>query len=350
MDFKSKVNPQNINYLLKRLIHGRGDIADIADERIEIYPSTNSFVQPSHFFENELQNILKYHPETTQKIEMLRIKGGPVVHQATICWQINNAYISDNAIYKKNFKKIFPKCISPEKKVLVNNDELALVSSYQGIKYFGHWLRDDVITYIAAKQFGQPINFPTPSWPDKRIYSDVFDQCWNQHYLGKIKTLSIFQDFAQNDYRLERYKQLRSLVRAKYNSAKNNGYIYLKRGLTGANVRNLVNEEKLIETLEKYNFTILDITQHSLEYLIENLLDAKLVITLEGSHQNHVLYTLADSGSLIILQPPNLFNNSAKDWCNVLGFKHGLSICKATEEGFVVNIETIIKLIEFMRV
>lgn len=353
MDLRTKLAPHNIKYLLNRLIRGKGEIDDIADKRIEISPAIKSTIRPSFYFESELRNILKFHPETSEKNEMLRIKGGEIVHDATFCWQIKNAYLLDGAVYKNNFKKVFPSKTSQPNDNFINDDgknELALASSYQGIKYFGHWLRDDVVTYMAAQQFGIPISLATDNWPDKTIYASLFEQDWHQHFNGKVKTLSVFQDYAQNDYRVARYQALRSLLRQKFNAIHDGNYIYLKRGLTGANIRNLVNEEQLIETLKKQNFIILDLTSHSLEHIIEQLLDAKLVVTLEGSHQNHALYTLADKGNLIIIQPPDLFNNSAKDWCDALDFSHGITIGNAKENGFEVNLDNVIKLIEKMKI
>lgn len=355
MNFIKKLQHENFRYIINRLIKGQGNLVNVASDQIEICSPQHGYVEPSFYFKHELKNILHYHPETTTEIEMQRINGGKVIHHATICWEIRDAYISGYNIYKKNFKKTYPqsnKLISAQSNLteVESSLSLALASSYQGIKYFGHWLRDDTVTYQLAEEYGLPISFQTDNWSDKAVYSNIFEQNWGKHYQGEINKLFLFQDYAQNSYRVERYKKIRSKVRKCFLSKNSGGYVYLKRGLTGNNVRNLVNEEYLIETLIKFNFIILDITKDSLPFIIENLLDANLVITIEGSHQNHVLYTLAERGSLIILQPPNMFNNSAKDWCNVLGFKHGLTICKATKEGFEVNVENIIRLIEIMRI
>ncbi len=355
MNFIKKLKHDNINYLINRLIKGPSSLANIASNQVEVCPAQKGYVEPSFFFSEEMGNILRYHPETNVEIEMQRIKGGEVIHDATICWEIKDAYIIGNNLYKNNYKKTYPqlndsKSIKSSISEIESTGHLALTSSYQGVKYFGHWLRDDVVTYLLAAKYGLPISFQTEEWADKPLYSKIFDQNWEKHYQGRIHKLFLFQDYAQNSYRQERYKELRRNIRKEYFPKNPGGNVYLKRGLTGNNIRNLTNEDFLINTLEKLNFIILDITKDPLEFIIENLMDANLVITIEGSHQNHALYTLGEGGSLIIIQPPSMFNNSAKDWCNILDFKHGITICKSRENGFEVNIHSVLKLIEFMKV
>lgn len=353
MNVIKKLTQDNLKYTFNRLLKGPANLTDIASDRIEICPAEKGNVTPSVFLEEELGNILHYHPETTAEIEMHRIRGGEIVHDAAICWEIKDAYISGSTIYKKNYKKVHPQLAHSEsaKSTLAeyeNDSPLALASSFQGIKYFGHWLRDDVVTYLLAEQYGLPICFPTESWADKTTYAKTFQQHWKRYHQGNIKTLYLFQDYAQNTLRTKRYHLLRSKIRQTYRAKNAGGNVYLKRGMTGNNVRNLINEDELIKTLEKLNFTILDITRDSLQFIIENLIDANLVITIEGSHQNHALYTLAEQGNLLILQPPSMFNNSAKDWCNVLDIKHGLTVCKPVENGFAVNIDSVQKVIGLM--
>lgn len=135
---------------------------------------------------------------------------------------------------------------------------------------------------------------------------------------------------------------LRSHITARNAGAK----VYLKRGNTGNNIRNLLNENELIQRLQQDGFIIADITKDSFHAIIEKLLDCDLVVTIEGSQHNHALFTLSENGTLINIQSPTIFNNVAKDWCSALGFKHGFTVCEETEGGFRVDIDSLLKVID----
>src|SRR6266702_3582125 len=53
-----------------------------------------------------------------------------------------------------------------------------LASTTVGTRYFGHWLRDDCIQYLLAKQVGAPICVSNPASEHKSKYAGYFGQDW----------------------------------------------------------------------------------------------------------------------------------------------------------------------------
>lgn len=345
-----RFSPNNINYHLNKLFKGPSSLESISSRCIVVSPAQSQNSNPSIFLENELNKIKKLHPQTTWEIEERRIRGGTIEHAPSLCYELENVLLTSRDIYKKNFKKSFTDIASQKfystTFEVASSTPLALVSSNYGIKYFGHWLSDDCCTYQIAKDYGFPIAFESDDWPHKEHYAKYFNQNWNNYYFGHASKLLIFTDYAQNESKVYRYKHLRSMLRAKFVARNPGSRIYLKRGLTGNNIRNLVNESELINSLEQEGFITVDITSDSYIDMIEKLLDSDLIVTIEGSQHNHALYTLSENGTLINIQPPAMFNNVAKDWCSAMGFKHGFTVCEQTDEGFKVDINSLKRVIE----
>ena len=97
-------------------------------------------------------------------------------------------------------------------------------------------------------------------------------------------------------------------------------YVYLKRGQTGV-VRTIRNEDEIIDTLVKRGFQVVDITSDSLDSIIQTLLNAKIVVSLEGSHLAHWIYTAPDNGGLLVLQPRRSIYRAAASLCRMFGYQ-----------------------------
>lgn len=343
----------NIAYHLRKCLRGKNtNIDEVSSNKIILCEENESFAKPAFYIPSELEKIVSLHPETRISKEMSRMNGGTRRHSATLAWEIEKVKLKIGSFYKNNYKKKFPdiqfnkieSSISPQ-----DFDKLSLVSSYQGIKYFAHWLHDDVPTFELAKEFAQPFSIKSEYWHDNKQYANIFDQSWSWLEDGYIKKLYIFQDYSQNRLKVERYKKLRKKIRRKFSSVNNGGFVYIKRGNTGKNVRTLNNENELIDSLVKLNFVIIDITSDPLTKTIQYLLDAKFVLTIEGSHSTHALYTIAEDACLMVIVSPTLFSNTAKDWVESLDMDYGFVV--GTDEGansFSVDLNSVFKTIEMM--
>jgi Glycosyltransferase 61 len=209
---------------------------------------------------------------------------------------------------------------------------------------------ENVPTYILAKDFGTPISMRTGVWADKARYGQLFQQSWNQYYSGKVSTLYLFQDFSENSLKVKRYQALRTALRQALRPKYGDHLVYLKRGGGGgANVRKIENEAALIEELTKKSFKVIDLEKLPVEDAITQLLNAKLVVSLEGSHASHINYTIADGGGVLLLMPPRIFTNIHKGWTDAMGFNYGFVVGDDIDDNsFSMDIGNVLKTIDLM--
>ena len=89
--------------------------------------------------------------------------------------------------------------------------------------------------------------------------------------------------------------------------------VYLRRGQSGV-PRVIQNEDEIIDALTKQDFVVIDVAADSLDHIIKTLLNAKLVVSLEGSHTGHCVFTIPENSGLLLLQPPDRFCNVYRGW------------------------------------
>ena len=85
----------------------------------------------------------------------------------------------------------------------------------------------------------------------------------------------------------------------------------MRRGNTGA-IRLIQNEDEIIDALIKRGFLVLDVASDSLDKIIKTLLNAKIIVTLEGSHAAHCVYATPENSGLLLLQSPDRFVTSTR--------------------------------------
>ena len=59
---------------------------------------------------------------------------------------------------------------------------------------------------------------------------------------------------------------------------------------------------------------ILDIVDDDLDLILKTLLQAKLVVSMEGSHVSHCCFTLKENCGLLVLQPSDRFSAVHRHW------------------------------------
>ena len=133
-----------------------------------------------------------------------------------------------------------------------------------------------------------------PPYPHLQEYQRYFDQDWVPTDRAFIDHLTIFQDFSQNSLKQDRYWDLRKRISRHFPTKDRGAYVYLRRGRTGE-PRTIQNEPKIIDALTKRGFVVVDVGSDSLAHILETLLSAKLVVSLEGSHVAHCTYTIPAS-------------------------------------------------------
>ena len=179
-------------------------------------PKKRETVRPTIFLPGQIERITASTRESTKESEIAVATSTTATHAPTIAYHIKDAILMDGSIYVGSYKQFVA-----DKSLFVAGarepsrlNSSALASSYVGIKYFGHWLTDDCLTYLLAEKFSIPLclRMSNRSWHQKQ-YEGFFGQDWTPTDRALIDHLVVFQDFAQNSLKRKRYRVLRDRLK-----------------------------------------------------------------------------------------------------------------------------------------
>lgn len=224
-------------------------------------------------------------------------------------------------------------------------EETVLANSMQGLRYFGHWLSDDVSAFEAFCNHPNLLSLPLPSWNDVATYSQLFDQRWNQKMVIRTRSLTLVRDLGFSERKAQRYRNLRSRLRSHFSANAGAGkVVYLRRGPSG-DPREIVNFAELEHRLSAAGISIVTAEGGNLDF-ISSLLDAAIIITIEGSQDRHALYTLREGGGMLTLLPPDRFYVATHEWARNLEMHSGMVIGKNAEGGFVIDPDEVLQMVD----
>ncbi|WOI55685.1 glycosyltransferase family 61 protein [Palleronia sp. LCG004] len=222
-------------------------------------------------------------------------------------------------------------------------DRACVYNSALGLRYFGHWLHDDCSVREAVAGREPCISLRRPKWPDADVYETAFGHVQDQPEHAVVESLTVYADRAFSRAKAENVRALRRKLRERIAPRKKGQIVFLRRG-PSAVARHIVEEEQLIKHLDRAGIRIVDPERGTTE-TIEELLDAALVISVEGSQAAHAVYCAADRGSMLILQPPDRFYNPGVEWCRMAGLSYGTVIGEAAEGGFRIHSDEVLSMV-----
>lgn len=331
---------------IKRLFFGPGTVQSAAYDRHIVFPKSKARLSPAVFLPGQIDKVTNSAPGTTRESEVREATVLETVHAATVAYHVKDAALIDGCIYAGRWKllvadrSVFEPAAEP-----VHLTTAGLASSLNGARYFGHWLTDDCTRYLLAEEFG-PLCAKLPDYRDRSGYERYFDQRWTQTERAIIDHLVVFEDFAQNQAKGQRYRLLRERLRANFAKGPRT-FVYLKRGTLGA-MRRVANEAELIEILTKNGFVVADLDSESLEQILSTLVNAKIVISLEGSHIAHCCYSIPDESGLIVLQPSDRFVAIQRSWADLMSVRFGFVVGDKHDLGYFFSPAEILQTVDLM--
>jgi len=339
--------------LAKRLFAGRGSLDAVAYHRDILCPAETQKLRPAIFLPGQLERVAELVPDrwfhTTKESEIAQALMTTTARAPTIAYHIKNAVLFDGSIYVGYFRHPVAErsLFASSKREVIHLATGALTSSYLGTKFFGHWLADDCTTYLLAEGIGRPVCVRTAAYGHKKSYQRYFNQDWTPVDRARIDHLVVHQDYSQNSHKRNRYRILRDRLIAHLPLNKAKPLVYLRRGTTGA-LRVIQNEEEIIDALTKNGFVVVDIASDSLEHIVQNLLHARIVVSLEGSHVAHCTVACPENSGLLKLQPADRFSAVHRDWADSLGVRFGFVVGHATDAGYYFSVPEISATIEIL--
>jgi hypothetical protein len=335
--------------MAQRIFRGPGSLESIASDREVICPEETSENAPPIFLPGQLDRVTSGTEHQPLQEEVQSMLTPTYTNAATIAYHIREAIVFDGSVYARNFrhfiaeKKLFRQGETPR-----HLKTAGLASTTVGNRYFGHWLRDDCGQYLLAEKTGAALSFTTPAWDHKTRYASYFGQDWTPTDRAAVDDLIIYQDFAQNSLKVQRYQLLSEKIRAWFpEPVTRDRLVFLRRGYTGV-TRPIVEEEQLVEALAKNEFIILDVANDDLDQILRILLRAKLVVSMEGSHITHCCFTLADDCGLLVLQPSDRFTAFHRHWAARVGLHFGFVVGTPSASAYRFSTSEILQTVDLM--
>jgi hypothetical protein len=287
------------------------------------------------FLEGQLDRVVGVQEETTMEFELARVRGGEVLHAATMAYELQDAAVVDGSVYAGGERlRLLDGAFRmatlrrPEQEI----DRAALACTYVGNRYFGHWIADDCTLHLLAREHGQPVGAARAPYGQEGAYRRIWEMETRSLASALVRSLVVFQDYAQNEGKRRRYEWLRTRVQKQGAGTPRRG-AYLRRGKAGSQ-RVLTNDAEIEERLVRRGFVSLDPAALTVEEVVKACSGVSCVVSVEGSHLAHGLMNVAPGGALIALQPPARFNNVYKDRADCAGLRYGFVVGTPDGAGF----------------
>lgn len=226
---------------------------------------------------------------------------------------------------------------------------ISLLNSQRGMRYFGHWLRDDCALHEALRDMpsmsrGELLSMRRAHWPDCAFYETAFGHDWPEVGVARIADLTLWRDQGFSRDKAARLRRLRARLRQTGRGENVGQIVYLGRGRHGV-ARDMANRDAFETALQKAGIRVLEPGRGGAE-LSRQLLDAAMIVTIEGSQASHGVYNLAEGGAMLILQPPDRFYNPHHEWCRLLGMSYGVVVGKPGAGGFSICPDEVLRMVD----
>lgn len=213
--------------------------------------------------------------------------------------------------------------------------------------YFGHWLTDACRTALLSSP-EETLLLPIPAaWPHASEYCAAFGFPTPPDLPVFVDRLTIYDDVSTGRSGRARIEVLRSRLLDRFGASSTGGLVYLRRGLSGAR-RLISNEADVINALSPFGVVCLDVEGASVETLVRTLAGARLVVSIEGSHQAHAQIALAPGAGLLSLIPADRFSAIHAGMARARGLAFGLVVIEPGAEGYRVDLADLTATVEQM--
>lgn len=335
----------------RRLLAGRSvDLGRIAVATWTIAPSETTVIDPAIHTDDQPSRIQALSPWRTDEAERTLIAGGTVHHAPSRAFLLRNVTLAGSHLYCGPAKH---RCGPRDedwfrRSPWVRRSSAHLVGTFASTGYFANFVLDELTLDLAVP--GEAVR--VSAVPNRFEHAQGYRQLLgiprpDALPMARFDELTCYQDFAQHSHKAARYRELRSRLRARTTSARPATGIFLDRGDSGE-LRRIANRDQVLECFARAGFRILRPTEMSTEAIVSAMLDAPIVAGVEGSHLAHGIYTIADGGTFLVLQPPDRFAMTYKEFTDCMAMQFAFVVGEPAPDGFRIppqDISTVLDLI-----
>jgi hypothetical protein len=312
-------------------------------------PAEERIAPRAIYLDGALDRVKGLQEDTNMAFEMLRIEGGVRTHAATQAYQLKDVRLLGGRLIKGAMSQPISQLAEHvPRSEEVELSSVAIGSTLLGSIYFGHWMRDDATLRLAAQELAPTIDIARRHYTHAAGYRSLLGLSEQVVSRARFGELILVDDWGQNAYKRRRYDELRSTLRRSV-TAKGAERVYLKRGTTSAaRGRTMVNAAEVEAALVARGFVAADPDVMTAEEIARISNDAEIVVGLEGSHLAHAIYTIAEGGTLLVLQPPCRFNNVYKDLADAIDLRYAFTVGASCDGGFTIEIDRLNRLLDLV--
>ncbi len=343
-----------LRWCFNRLISGPGpNIRSLASDSWEICPSDITNTPPAIYVASSLDRITALSPWRNWETERHSIEGRDTEHAATRAYLIKDVTISGSFLFhgaartQEGFGSF---------KLLQNNNnskehlsEACLTSCWSGSHYFGVFMRASLPQEMLAQHAETTISMVTKPYDHEAGYRRLLQLPLPTPVTSAhVKRLTLYTDYAHNASKAVRFSELRRRLRTSVGSVGiGRPGAYLKRGETGER-RIVVNEQALEDVLSAKGFDIVEPAKLSPREVSKRLLDVPIIVSVEGSHLAHGIYSVAEGGTFLVLQPPDRFAMAFKEFTDRAGMRFAFTVGHPADNGFSIDIDELERTLDLL--
>jgi hypothetical protein len=337
-----------INFsLLKRLWHRArtGEVVDLksyASSVRTLCSQEEKLSRPAIFPSGSLDKITKLSPWRSWDEERPLWEGGKVTHGASLAYEIQGVELAGSYLYsgaaKRQIGKDGQQLVFPGRPALETLSKANLLTSLSGSQFFGTLLVDDFPLGLISENHPDNISIQDEPRVHELGYRNLLDLPRAESKLrAAIGTLTLYEDFAQNSFKAERYRRLRKRIESKIRPDQRAvPGVYIRRGSDGE-PRHLENELEIEQLLVTHGFDIIDPATMNAEEIVHRAYGAKIIAGVEGSQMSHGIYAAAENAAFLIFQPPWRFSMSYKEFVDCLDMRFAFVVGETSAAGFVLD-------------
>ena len=319
----------------------------VASRSWQVAPESRSVAPAAIYDAGELARITGGSPDRTKDEELASIHGGPQRHAPTMAFEFRNAVLAQGHLFTNRMCYPLSAHRLPfvAREIDAEYDEAVLVSSPYGIKYFGHWMRDDLPRVYAARDIGHPVSVLARPTRGQQGYLDLLELNTDVAENAFFKRIVVLEDYGHNPFRLARFLKMREIAARVAPPTAARG-VMLLRGAVGER-RQLENEVEVAEAVAARGFRVLDSTRATAREMIEACREAPIVLGVEGSQLSNGMMWMSRRGAVLVLQPPQRFVSVHKDYCDLMGIGYAFVVGHATSDGgFRIDLDALLRMID----
>lgn len=349
-----RINAVLLGRMVRRVFSRRApDIRTLTSKTWTLCPAEEAHTPPAIHLPGEVDRIQGLSPWRERNSELGLIAGGKTNHAASRAHLVENVELVGAWLYKG------AAAAQPgygKREWLLRNPrpverlaETHLVTASTGSHFFGNLMLDDYPLALLPESGAHRTLMLTQAYPHDLPYRQMLglphDAPVERARIGK---LILYTDFAQNSLKASRYETLRANLHTNVQrSTPPSAGAYLRRGRTGE-LRLLENEAQIERMLAKMGFEIIDPMALGAVEIAGRMLDAPLVVAVEGSHLSHAIYSAAPDAVFVVLQPPTRFAMAYKEYTDRVGMRFAFLVGAQAAEGFTVEPDHLLRLLDLV--